>query len=185
MDAESTFDLLELANTGNREALELLFARYQKPLERWASGRLPAWARSAADTQDVIQDTLLNAFKNLGHFEPRREGAFQAYLRQSVMNQIRDRLRRTATRPQTTPFNEEDHAHPSSPLEDAVAKQTFERYEAALTKLDATQREAIISRFELGCSYRGVGDEDGEAFGRRRPESRLACVGTPRGGNAA
>lgn len=153
MDAESTFDLLERAHAGDRAALDALFSRYLRPLEQWASGRLPAWARSAADTQDVVQDTLLSAFKNLGHFEPRHERAFQAYLRQAVMNQIRDRLRRTATRPQTTPFNEEDHTHPSSPLEDAVAKETFERYEAALTKLDATQREAIIGRFELGCSY--------------------------------
>ena len=66
-----------------------------------------------------------------------------------------------------------------------MAKETFERYEAALTKLDATQREAIIGRFELGCSYRGVGGEDGEAFGGCRPESRLARVGTSRGGNEA
>src|SRR5262249_58523306 len=107
MDLESTFDLLGRAHAGDRDALELLFSRYRQPLERWASGRLPAWARSAADTQDVVQDTLLNTFRNLGTFEPRREGAFQAYLRQSVMNQIRDRLRRTAARPQTTPLDEQ------------------------------------------------------------------------------
>jgi RNA polymerase sigma factor (sigma-70 family) len=152
-DPESTFDLLERAHAGDRTALDALFSRYLRPLERWTSGRLPAWARSAADTQDVVQDTLLNAFKNLGGFEPRHEGAFQAYLRQAVMNQIRDRLRRTAARPRTTLLDEDEHLHPSSPLEDAMAKQTFERYEAALTKLDATQREAIIGRFELGCSY--------------------------------
>ncbi len=153
MDPESTFDLLARAHAGDREALELLFARYRQPLERWASGRLPAWARSASDTQDVVQDTLLNTFRNLGQFEPRREGAFQAYLRQSVMNQIRDRLRRTAARPQTAPLDEQDHPHPSSPLDDVLARETFERYEAALTKLSEDQREAIIGRFELGCSY--------------------------------
>ena len=45
-------------------------SRYFRPLEQWASGRLLVWARSAADTQDVVQDTLLSVFKNLGHFEP-------------------------------------------------------------------------------------------------------------------
>src|SRR5690349_24985397 len=28
-------------------------------LRRWTHGRLPAWARSAADTSDIVQDVLL------------------------------------------------------------------------------------------------------------------------------
>ena len=52
-DAESTLQLLERAHAGDDAALETLFARYLKPLQRWASGRLPVWARSAADTHDL------------------------------------------------------------------------------------------------------------------------------------
>ena len=40
-DAESTFQLLERAHAGEVAALDALFARYLKPLQRWASGRLP------------------------------------------------------------------------------------------------------------------------------------------------
>ena len=69
-DADSTFQLLERAHAGDDGALEALFARYLKPLQRWASGRLPRWARSAADTHDLVQDTLLNAFRKIGSFEP-------------------------------------------------------------------------------------------------------------------
>jgi len=152
-DAESTFQLLERANAGEAAALDALFARYLKPLQRWASGRLPAWARSAADTQDLVQDTLLNAFRKVGTFEPRREGAFQAYLRQAVMNRIRDELRRTKARPVSETFDEFDHAHGGSPLDEAIGLETFERYEAALARLDADDREAIIGRVELGQSY--------------------------------
>ena len=152
-DADSTFQLLERANAGESAALEALFARYLKPLRRWASGRLPAWARSAADTQDLVQDTLLNAFRKIGAFEPRREGAFQAYLRQAVMNRIRDELRRTQARPVGATFNEFDHEHGGSPEAEAIGLETFERYEAALSKLRAEDREAIIGRVELGQSY--------------------------------
>jgi RNA polymerase sigma factor (sigma-70 family) len=152
-DAESTFQLLERANAGDAAALEALFARYLKPLQRWASGRLPVWARNAADTHDLVQDTLLSAFRKIGTFEPRREGAFQAYLRQAVMNKIRDQIRRTGTRPATATFDELEHEHGGSPLEDAIALETFERYEAALARLQPEEREAIIGRVELGGSY--------------------------------
>ena len=152
-DAESTFQLLERAHTGDDAALETLFARYLEPLQRWASGRLPRWARSASDTHDLVQDTLLNTFKKIGTFEPRREGAFQAYLRQAVMNRIRDELRRTSARPATSTLDEFEHEHGTSPLEDAIRLETFERYEAALGRLTADDREAIIGRVELGRSY--------------------------------
>jgi RNA polymerase sigma factor (sigma-70 family) len=152
-DAESTFQLLERANRGDTPALEALFARYLKPLQRWASGRLPRWARSAADTHDLVQDTLFNAFKRIGTFEPRRDGAFQAYLRQAVMNRIRDELRRTSARPATSTLNELEHEGVGSPLEDAIRLETFERYEAALERLKSADREAIIGRVELDQPY--------------------------------
>lgn len=155
-EAESTFQLLERANRGDSSALEALFARYLKPLQRWASGRLPRWARSAEDTHDLVQDTLFHAFRKIGTFEPRREGAFQAYLRQAVMNRIRDELRRTRVRPATSTLNEFEHEGGSSPLEDVIRLETFERYEAALGRLAATDREAIIGRLELDQSYEEV-----------------------------
>jgi len=151
--ADSTFQLLEQAQAGDDRALEALFGRYLKPLQRWASGRLPAWARSAHDTHDLVQDTLLNAFRKIGSFEPRREGAFQAYLRQALMNRIRDELRRRRVRPATATFEESEHEHGSSPLEDAIGIETFERYERALMRLKPEEREAIIGRVELGNSY--------------------------------
>src|SRR5262245_49123460 len=90
---ESTFTLIERARAGDPQALEWLFTRHRKPLQRWASGRLPKWARELSDTNDLVQETLLHAFKRIGEFEPRRVGALQAYLRQAVLNRIREELR--------------------------------------------------------------------------------------------
>jgi RNA polymerase sigma-70 factor (ECF subfamily) len=153
LDADSTFQLLERSRDGDAAALDALFARYLKPLQRWASGRLPPWARNAADTHDLVQETLLSAFRSIGRFEPRREGAFQAYLRQAVMNRIRDQIRRTGTRPVSVPLEEHAQADDTSPLERAIELEALERYEAALSRLTDGEREAIIGRVEMGNTY--------------------------------
>ena len=151
--AESTFDLLARAKRGDDRALEPLFARYLPRLRRWASGRLPRWARDAADTQDLVQDTLIQVFKHVDRFEPRREGAFQAYLRQAVMNRIRNAIRDRARRPDDTVLDEALPADDASPLERAIGAERLERYEAALARLRSIEREAIVARLEMGCSY--------------------------------
>jgi RNA polymerase sigma-70 factor (ECF subfamily) len=152
-DAESTFHLLERAHAGDAAALDRLFARYVRPLQRWASGRLPSWARGTCDTHDLVQDTLLNAFRKVEDFEPRREGAFQAYLRQAVMNRIRDQIRRAGVRPAMAVFDETAHRPGASPLEQAAQLDKLERYESALAKLTDGEREAIIGRVEFGNTY--------------------------------
>jgi RNA polymerase sigma factor (sigma-70 family) len=153
VDAESTFRLLDRVRGGDDAALEALFARYLKPLQQWASGRLPYWARQSADTHDVVQDTLLKTFKKIEGFVPRREGAFQAYLRQAVMNRIRDHIRQSKSQPERAPFDEEQHEHPGSPFDDLVGVETLERYDAALARLTASEQEAVIGRVEFGRSY--------------------------------
>ena len=152
-NAESTFRLLERARAGDRDALEVLFARCVPLLRRWAQGRLPRWARDAADTQDLVQETVLQTFKRLESFEPRREGALQAYLRQAVMNRIRDELRRFERRPAAASLDPDSPDTAPSPLEEAIGRQATERYERALGRLKPEDREAIIARVEMGYNY--------------------------------
>src|SRR5262245_44955231 len=97
--SDTTNDLLERARNGDSAAVDALFARYLPRLRRWAAGRLPRWARDLSDTHDVVQETLLRTFKRVDAFEARGEGAFQAYLRQAVLNQIRNELRRFGRKP--------------------------------------------------------------------------------------
>ena len=151
--AESTFELLSRARAGDERALEPLFARYLPRLRRWASGRLPRWARDAGDTQDLVQETLIQVFKQVNRFEPRREGAFQAYLRQAVMNRIRNAVRNRTRRPDDTALDEVWPSSESSPLERVIGVERLARYEAALSRLRSIEREAIVARLEMNCSY--------------------------------
>lgn len=159
VDAESTFQLIQRFRSGDAHALELLFSRHLPRLQRWARGRLPAWARGSADTQDLVQDTLLQTFNRMDVFEPTREGALQAYLRQAVMNRIRDEIRRVGRRPQQVELEklEDGEVDPAkSPLEEAIGMEEVERYESALARLRPEEREAIILRVELGHSHEEV-----------------------------
>jgi RNA polymerase sigma-70 factor (ECF subfamily) len=148
-----TVELLGRARAGDAAAVDLLFQRSLPPLRRWARGRLPAGARGALDTQDLVQDTLLNALRRLDRFESHHEGAFQAYLRQAVLNRIRDEARRVARHPAPAELNDVHPSSGASPLEIVIGREGVARYEAALQRLRPADREAIIGRLELQHSY--------------------------------
>lgn len=153
MDLESSFELIQRAQQGDREALNRLLERYLPRLRRWARGRLPVYARDLGDTNDLIQEAVISTFRNLSHFEQRREGALQAYMRQAVMNRIRDEVRRTGRRPMRNDLDPEMEGQDISPLEHAIGSQAIDRYEAALARLGDVERQAVIARLELGFSY--------------------------------
>src|SRR5262245_106193 len=152
LETESSLRLLERARAGDRSALDVLMGRYLPRLRRWTSGRLPRWARDLADTQDLVQDVVLQTFKNIETFEPRNEGALQAYLRQGIVNRIRDELRRTGRRPAAAELDVRLRDDAASPLEEAIGREALDRYERALTQLRPQDREAIIARVEMDCS---------------------------------
>jgi RNA polymerase sigma-70 factor (ECF subfamily) len=161
-DLRSSLTLLDRARAGDRAALESLIARYVPRLQRWASGRLPRWARDLADTHDLVQETLLQTFKRIEQFEPRGEGALQAYLRQAILNRIRDELRRAKRRPVRGELDSQVQGEGRSPLEETIGEEALERYERALAKLRREDREAIVARIELGYTN----DEIAELLGK-------------------
>ena len=150
--AESSLDLLDRARAGDESALNTLMARHLPRLRRWATGRLPRWVRDVTDTDDLVQDTLLRTFKRIDRFEARGEGALQAYLRQGVINRIRDEFRRAGRRPGAAELDSEVPDSSASPLDEAIGSQTVDRYERALQRLRAADREAIVARIEMGFS---------------------------------
>ncbi|MCC6990635.1 MAG: sigma-70 family RNA polymerase sigma factor [Acidobacteria bacterium] len=146
-------ELLRRARTGDDGALDQLLARYVQRLHRWAHNRVPNWARSAADTADYVQDTVLHTLRHLGTFEPKREGALLGYLRRSLVNRVRDQFRHAARHP--APGELHDHLPDGghSPLELAIGAEDRARYEAGLKRLRSADRKAIVASIELGYSY--------------------------------
>lgn len=152
-DTISTLDLLTQARGGDERALDRLIARYVPELTRWASGRLPRWARHAIDTDDLVQESLIQVFQRLDEFEYRGEGALLAYLRQAVLNRIRNQIRWADRRPRSEELAADLEQMAASPLDEAIGAESVVRYEAALARLTQAEREALIGRLELGLTY--------------------------------
>lgn len=151
-NAEKTISLVQRAKEGDAVALDLLCRRYLPRMQRWASGRLPGYARDLLATDDLVQDALHQAVRRIGDFRSEREGAFQVYVRQILINRIRDQIRRPHIL-KTLERAPQMAARQASPLEELIGSQTLERYEAALAKLRTEDREAIVARLEMAGTY--------------------------------
>ncbi|MCA9751512.1 MAG: sigma-70 family RNA polymerase sigma factor [bacterium] len=160
---ETTAYLLDRAQGGDDRALNRLCERLRPRLHRWASGRLPAGARGLTDTEDLVQDALVQTIKRLESFRPEHRGSFFAYLRQAVMNRIRDQIRRRDVGERVMDAVDEPRDPFHSPLEEVVGREMVDRYETALLRLSDSDREAIIARVELDLDYGDIAGMIGSA----------------------
>lgn len=153
MEQLATNELLRLAKGGDARALESLLARYLPRLQRWASGRLPLRARSLLDTHDLVQETLLRTVQGLDRIEVRGPGGFQAYVRQAVLNRIRDQVRWANRRPGAGDVLLDLPDAAPSPLESAIGADVLQRFEEAMQALDPDDRHLLHLRIELDFDY--------------------------------
>ena len=152
-DPNSSFHLVARARRGDQLAIDLLCARYLKRLQKWAHGRLPAWARGHIDTQDIAQDTLVQVMRRLEHFEFRHERAFQAFVFRTMINRVLDEIRKSERRPARQALDSAHVGDTPSPFELTAERELRERYEAALLRLKDSDRDAIVARVELELSW--------------------------------
>ena len=145
---EPTIELVVKAREGDRMAVEALLQRSIPSLKRFAHGRLPAAARGSLDTGDLVQETVLHVLRRLDTFEPRHVGAMQAYLRQSVINRIRDEVRRIGRHPAPAELPQDLASDLPSPLEEAVRAEAYERYRSVLVTLSPRDRQMVVARIE-------------------------------------
>ncbi|HRX99646.1 MAG: sigma-70 family RNA polymerase sigma factor [Rhodanobacteraceae bacterium] len=157
----STATLIGRIHAGHSEARDELFARCLPMLRRFARGRLPTGRRDLAETEDLVQLTLMRALNRLDDFDARGRGAFFAYLRTVMLNAVREELRRLQRHPHVD-GEPDEHASAGtlsgdliedSVVANAIGGETLAAYEQALEKLDERQRQAVILRVEFDLSY--------------------------------
>ena len=150
--SDSTLHVLERARNGDETAGRILFERALPSVRRWAHGRLPRYARAGDDTEDVVQHAFLNTLGRIKRFQHRTVGGLQAYLRQAVVNRVRDLIRGSMRRGVKVDEPPELPDWSPSPLEAAIMTQQLDRFLAALAKLRPADRQLIVWRIELGYS---------------------------------
>jgi len=170
---EPTIELVVRARGGDRLAVEALLERCLPSLKRWAHGRIPMAARGSLDTGDLVQETVLHVLRRLDSFEPRHVGAMQAYLRMSVINRIRDEVRKVSRQAPPMELVEEPVSDLTSPLEGAIQAEAYERYRQALHTLSPRDREMIVARVEVQWSVQEIA----QRFNMRTVDAARMAVG--------
>lgn len=176
----ATVDLLRRTKAGDLPARDALMVRYLPRLRTWATGRLPMRARSLFDTGDLVQETLLKVLQGMDRIDDGASGNFQAYVRQAVLNRIRDEVRWADRRPGPEGVPETLPDLAPSPLEHAIGAELLESYEKALAGLSEDDRELLTLRIELDYDYAEIAtmtgrpSRDAVRMGVQRALRRLA-----------
>jgi RNA polymerase sigma factor (sigma-70 family) len=152
---DSTADLVFKARSGDRSAENEIVRRNLPELRQYARGRLPTAARGRSDTEDLVQDTMLNALQRLTSFKPLRPGGFQAYLRTSLRHRVCDEVRRSIRYPHAGLLEDAPDRGPT-PHEMMAAQEAVARYRRALAKLRPNYRALVQAYVERGWSYERI-----------------------------
>jgi RNA polymerase sigma-70 factor (ECF subfamily) len=171
MDRMDGSDAAEVARAraGDEGAFRGLVERHSRALFRLAY-RL---TRNEQDAEDVVQETLLKAFRQLGRFEGR--SSFGSWLHRIAANCAYDALRRrergTAARPAAEDPEEalETHPAPDPSAEQLVhSTEVRHRVRVAMSRLTSLERSAFVLRHFEQLSTREIGDTLGVDAGAAR-----------------
>lgn len=152
-ESRSDAELLFAYRKGNVAALDELVARYQGQLH----GYLHAMTGSAADADDLFQETWLRVVRNPGSF---RGGNFPAWLWRITRNLMIDRLRRRKpvvslddTTAEGTSFVDLTPAQGLTAAEETSAMELGAQIRAAVSRLPPDQRDVFLMRTQAGLSF--------------------------------
>jgi RNA polymerase sigma-70 factor (ECF subfamily) len=93
LTSESQQRRLDRAVDGDGEALAQLLAEHAPAVRRNVESGIPQKWQAVLSIDDVMQETYIDAFLDIGHFDPRGEGAFVAWLTTLAKRNLLDALR--------------------------------------------------------------------------------------------
>jgi RNA polymerase sporulation-specific sigma factor len=92
--------LVELAQTGNDDAIDVLLSRYR----HYARAKARSYFLAGADKEDIVQEGMIGLYKAIRDFEPQHNTAFRAFAELCITRQIITAIK-TATRQKHQPLN--------------------------------------------------------------------------------
>ncbi|MCC7157253.1 MAG: sigma-70 family RNA polymerase sigma factor [Bryobacterales bacterium] len=170
----SSFDLVARVKGGDRDAFSGLFDKYRRRLAVLIYYKLGQDLRVSIEIDDIIQETMLRAWRDIGQFHYRAAGSFMSWLASiathviidAVRHDGRDRRRATAVVPLSQAPEAADTRTPSRLLSQKEgAAALIER----LNALPDDYRQAILLAKIEGLST----PELAERMGRSREAAAL------------
>jgi RNA polymerase sigma-70 factor, ECF subfamily len=168
----STFGLLERAKAGDSQALSLAFEKYRRRLAVLVYFKLSPGARESAEVEDLVQETLLRAFRDIGGFSYQSPGSFMRWLSSIADHVIIDRVRyrnRDCRAGEEVRFRSETNPLGPEPADSQTPSRLFAQHEAVerllarLTELPEDYRQAILMAKIEGISTAEMAERLGKS----------------------
>lgn len=159
-DREVDQQLVDRAQRGDKQAFELLVAKYQRKLGRLLS----RFIRDSAEVEDVAQEAFIKAYRALPSF--RGDSAFYTWLYRIGINTAKNYLVAMGRRaPTTTEFDSEEAENfddgdqlrdVNTPEAELMTKQIAATVNQTMEELPEELRTAITLREIEGMSYEDI-----------------------------
>lgn len=168
-------DLFRRAASGDAAAFEELVRRHYGRLAMWVSLRMGPLLRARVSEDDVVQETLLHAFRSVGGFADGGDGSFRRWLFTLAENRLKDLHRyhaaqrrhpaREALRPKD---NERDMlarltAGLTTPSSRARRKETADQLVASIESLPEPERSVVLMRSFEELTFKEIADRMGKS----------------------
>src|SRR6266852_4221634 len=92
----SAAELIRRCRQGEEIAMDQLFQRYRHYLRLLAEAQLGRHLRTKCDASDLVQQTMLEAYRDFAGFQGAQEGELLAWLRQILSHNLCNEARRFA-----------------------------------------------------------------------------------------
>jgi len=149
-------ELLGRYRRGDVEALEVLVARYRRPLYGFILNMIPG----GEDADEIFQEVWLRVIRKLDLYRDRN---FRGWLMRIARNIVIDRARRRkpdialeAVAPDEGPVRLAVPDERADPARRAEANNLGARLAAAVNTLPAEQKEVFVLRTQAGLSFREI-----------------------------
>ena len=168
----STFALLEKARTGDRDALSRAFEKYERRLAVLVHFKLSPRARGFAEVEDIVQETLLRAFRDIHRFSYQSPGSFLRWLSAIADHTIVDRVRyqgRERRAGDEVPFRSASNPAGPEPADSRTPSRLFAQQEAVerllgrLAALPEEHRKVILMAKIEGLSTAEIAQQLGKS----------------------
>jgi RNA polymerase sigma-70 factor (ECF subfamily) len=134
---------------GSTEALSCIYQKYLDDLLTLAVGLL----NDPNEAEDIVQDVFVSFVKSAGSFKLR--GSLKAYLATSVVNRVRDRIRKRRTRSLDRDRHTTD-VDLHGPVQSLIYSEQWQSLIQALDELPYSQREAVLLRLQSEMRFREI-----------------------------
>lgn len=166
MEPDETFAaLLERARAGDARALDELLGGYREQLRRLAQARMGRRLGGRVDASDIVQETLLEAGRDIGTLRATGPREVLAWLRRILQHNVVSAARRHlqaegravgAEAPLSGSLAERLALIRTSPSQGLLRKEETARILAALEQMPPDQGEVVRLRYLEGCSLREI-----------------------------